>query len=657
MTVRTAADIQARISNTIGPGFGSQPVDVARLLSDLAESISSVAGLDADSAASNFLQGLSEAKKADYLARTSLNDLTTDLNAWTAYLQSSGGRLGFMPAGKARADGTWWLLPEGTTFKGVNVSGAGRHASTGTLIDGSLNLTTPIVNIALGRSVDFGALRIRGPNVAPTLLTDLYYEAAWVTGGVADSRYKPQCGICIDGGVGSTPAGGGYSGFTYRGLASGSEFMRIDVAIEQCVVGIMHNCETTPAVQGDGIYIIDPEISYSKVPIAVGQSQANCITVVAGNLFHFRTGVDCLEYGQQTGRVPVMLGTQYFQGFECWCSSNQQYPMVHIGGKAETVHRLGQAGIGNANTAYPTILEGFLWDGLVVAALPSGRAPALYESASSPLFWTGSMYEALAPAYQIIAEPTVFQGWVRIANRFRPFVGCTPNINSPLVMKNARVVDATNAVLYGEESRRLAISGRFSAHISTGAKRVAQTLYEYVPYSGDNVSSALGVISNWVYGATIVTFDTTQPELFMANDLVDATFVPIGKSVTQQQGPGYRVDSVASNTVTCTRLYRQGYYVEDGTRTTVRIFLHEWAPGQALTGDTHTNTTLDNVSPTTILQNGDWIKAASGLPANCRVLSGGGTATITLNKAATDSASGKTVYGGRLNAVTTSAAF
>jgi hypothetical protein len=74
-----------------------------------------------------------------------------------------------------------------------------------------------------------------------------------------------------------------------------------------------------------------------------------------------------------------------------------------------------------------------------------------------------------------------------------------------------------------------------------------------------------------------------------------------------------------------------------------------------LTGDTHTNTTLDNLNLTTILKAGDFI-LGTGIPAFTRVASIAG-AVATLTQAATATAVGVTLYYGRLKVPTLTAAF
>jgi len=187
-------------------------------------------------------------------------------------------------------------------------------------------------------------------------------------------------------------------------------------------------------------------------------------------------------------------------------------------------------------------------------------------------------------------------------------------------------------------------------------RRTASAVYQFVHGAGNNYIN-IGVTSNIAFTATTLTFDNTDAAGgIMVGDLIMWRFNEVGASLVKHTGPGAKVTSVSAPTVTCDLLYARAYYDETYASGVAAIVAHEWAPGQALTGNTNSNNQLTTVSPTTILQNGDWITAASGIPADTRVLSGGGTATITLSRNATDTAA-KTLYWGRLHTVTTAAAF
>ena len=111
-----------------------------------------------------------------------------------------------------------------------------------------------------------------------------------------------------------------------------------------------------------------------------------------------------------------------------------------------------------------------------------------------------------------------------------------------------------------------------------------------------------------------------------------------------------KISSIVGAAVTCSLLFDPSLYdsvANQFTTTQVSVAPNHLAPTQSLTCTTNTTTTLASVSPITILQNGDFVVGA-GIPANSRVVSGGGTATVVISQAATTSASGVQLYFGRL---------
>lgn len=619
-----------------------------------------------------FAGGLTAAQLQDVLTRADAVDLAAKLNS-ALLAAHNENRAVLLPAGNVRIDDTGWLTPEGVFGGHLLLRGQGRFITT---INHSRNLTKPGLVMQRARDVHLSGFNMIGPNtwIETTIAAnDLkYVNANYVAAGVRDSRWSPQCAICIDPGIGALPGDGGYPGFTYNqggGAGGGSGRIVIDVPMDRSVVGLMHNPDTTVSTQGDDITIVRPHIINCKVAIAVGQAQARAITVQGGTIGWGRTGIDCNQYGQQSGNMPNCKGTQFGPLFEVVSWNPGVNPLSMEDCHFESCHRIGQ-GIGGTGVFAGTFKNCNLTL-LVSASNPSPRAPAIWEGSGRVVYEGGSIVDSVvgrADAYNctgITFVGTVFS----MANRFRPFIGCQIDFNSPTALRgNCRVYD-TSEIIYGDEEQRRflltslpTVSGRISAHWSGERRRTINAIYEFIPGVLNNYVSSGATVSNWVYGATTVAFDVTNAEAFCVADILAATFVALGKSVTTQIGAGYKVTakSAASGvgTITCVRLHTQDYYSgEDGTATSVRIYVPYWAPAQALTGDTHTNTTLDNVSPTTILKDGDFLTAAAGLVTGYRIVSGEGTASYALNKAATDTAATKPLYSGRMNTVGLTPAF
>lgn len=581
--------------------------------------------------------GLSFGVKGD-----GVTDDTNALNA--AFAFGANNNVGiYMPAGRYKITSTLYATPQGSNQKSCHIIGAGRGFSSSqsqTIIDATSLTNVPAMVIQRGYGCYLGHFLILGGNVAPVAfyssVEQMLYGAAWVTPGLRDSRYSPHCGISIDGGVGSTPPDGGYPGFTYLGSAAGSSDIVLDnIAIWDFVVGIMNNSEVD-TLQGDDIRIINPQILFCKVPIAFGQGQSDSNTLWGGNLGFCRTCVDMLEYGQQQGHPPTLFDVQYGPAFECFCFGGSFGMQSLIGGRAESVHRMGQVGVGASSSSYPLLLDGF---DCHVLHSPQGRCPVVLEAPSHPVEWIGGgLFDDNingASSFALIGVPLTMRGTlIQMANRFRPFIGGAIDFQYPVELRNCRVFDTGGAIIYGNESRLFSFSGRFSAHWSEGKIRDRNNLYQYQAGAVDNYIN-IGTTSAIVFTSTTLTFNNNDPGGLAVGDLIMWRFNTIGKSLIQYIAPAAQITSIIGNAVTCSLLYPLSYYDQTyNSGNTTSVVVNEWAtaPGQSLVGNvTNGSPTLGNVTPTNILQNGDWITGL-GIPNNTRVSSGGGTATITLSR-------------------------
>jgi hypothetical protein len=153
-----------------------------------------------------------------------------------------------------------------------------------------------------------------------------------------------------------------------------------------------------------------------------------------------------------------------------------------------------------------------------------------------------------------------------------------------------------------------------------------------------------------------VTFTCTTPQFLMVGDILAWTMIDQGYSGLSYIVPGLKITSIVSNAITCVYLFDPiEYSATPPLATAVLLFPYHWAPTVALTGTTATDATLTSVSTTTILMNGDFVKGTN-IPANTRVVSGAGTASLVLNQATTGNGS-TALYFGRLYAPTLTAAF
>lgn len=592
--------------------------------------------------------GFTAGQVADVTSFTGSVDVTTQLN--TAFAYAANNNLAIrMPAGKYKITDTLQLTPVGSTFKSFHIIGDGGGYSSSNYqvyIDATAVTTKPAINMQLVRGGYLSGVFIQGPNIAPKNLSvaNQEYGATWVTTGCRDSQWSPNCGICVDGGVGTTPSDSGYSGFTYRSLASGSSRITFeDVGIDSFVVGYMINAEAN-GVQCDQITIRNPQINSVKVGIAVGTSQARCVTVYSGNISNFRDAYSGLTYGKQQGASARMNGTQLGPGYEVfnYGSGFGSFSLTEV--RTEQVHRIGYA---SGGSSYPIVLTDC--DFALVNSADCGPPPILLETLGTVTMIggrvgvDGTYTDSLNFIAQYLkCEGTIF--WIK--NRFRPYIYGSQDFNNETVLRNITISDGTSLRLC-EERKLASLSGRLTSHYSEPIKQDTTARYEVVPGKTNNYTN-VATASAFVFGATTLTFNLTTTTDILVDDILLWKFLAVGPSGSQYTLPGLKVTTIVGTTITCNLLHPLAYYDQTYAPASIGIAMHEWAPLQALTGDTTSaSTALANVSPTTILKNGDWIKGP-GLASNSRVVSGGGTASITLNRNATASITGTNLYWGQL---------
>lgn len=612
---------------------------------------------------------MTSAQITDVIARTLTQDVTSALNTAFAYGSNNDVAI-YLPAGTYKVTSTLWVTPSGSTFQSAHIFGAGggnTENDAQTIINASTITSHPAMNIFRARGVYLGHFLVLGGNKEMDVdmdTDDLLYTASYVTSGFRDSRYSPHCGIAIDAGVGSAPPDGGYSGFTYAGSSSGTSHVCFDnVNIRRFVVGLMHNPESN-ATQGDVVQLRHCNITNTKVAIASGQAQARCVDVIGGTLGWCRTCSEGMEYGQRQGSGVRFIGTQFGPAFEMFAHAASFSSLYLLGVRAESVHRIGQGGQGAANSGFPiTLIDP------EIHLLNSGVGkfcPIVLDVADTVVNWTGGFLACDAGTSQDVdgavalflsGTPVIINGATfNLRNPYRAFIGGAPDINYPVELRNCRVVNGSTKVFVGNEFRGFSVSGRITEHWSAGFRRAGRTLYTFVP-GCDNTYINIGTSSSFSFSATTLTFSNTDAAGgLVVGDVIYWQMDAVGSGTTQYVIPAAIITSISAPTVTCSLLFDRSYYDESYSPSTTQVAVAEWAPGQALTGDTNSNTSLTNVSPTTILQVGDWITAASGIPANTRVTAVSGS-TVTLSRNATDTAVGKTLYWGRLHTFTTTAAF
>lgn len=601
--------------------------------------------------------------------RDGSTDDSTAINTCWAFA-SNQNRSTKLQAGFYKVDSTLYATPVGSTFQTCQITGAGMGfidsaISEVTVIDGSSLVADPVIILQLGRGTYMGKFQVVGSNgdYSAINVEDFeYVNTDYVKAGVQDAQFAPQCAIAIDGGIGAAP-GTPWANVTYRNLASGSaNGIFEEILVRECVLGIGHTIDPSPAVQGNMFVFRDCYFNDCKVGFACGQTQARVLHLLNCSFNRFRTAIDMQEFGQQVGNNPLVTSSEFVNGFEVVSSSLTTNQLMMIGCRSEQVHRVGQHGIGAAIFNYPALF--YACDFQLLNNSTGPRSPIVYDSNAAVTFKgggfkdIGSPQSAIAP-YNFQGLPVIFEGGTKIEVPDIDFfvVDGPRDLEAPMEHENTLIHDASASFVLGPTGNKGALpTTRIRGVAGTlGARRGAA--FSYVPNDFDRYRN-MATTSNFVFSATELAFDSTDVTFLLVGDFLFWRMDPIGKSSSSKLIVALKVTAISAPAVTCELLFKRFYYDETVTPTTVEIYIQQWAPGAALTGDTNTSTSITNVSPTTIIQDGDWLDDADGdLVTNTRVVSGGGTATLTLNKAATATSVGDVLFWDRIHTVDTTALF
>lgn len=612
-------------------------------------------------------------KPAVFTTRDSGVSTSAELQAFADYCRTNA-RHGIIRAGYYKLETSVWLTS--TAYHGVKISGegSGYSVSSGvgsaraqTILDVSSIVDAPGLIIQNARGVWLSNLAIVGANVAPADLTKPSPNVAdYLTDGVSNTRYSPQCAIAIDPTCGDDPGSEqGYADLgAYTGAQTGSAFLYFDgLNLRQHAVGIMVS-PSYNGVQGDMVLIDRTHIQHCAVGVALGQSQTRGAFLRGVSFNRVHVCADTTTYGQHQGALQSIAGCQVVNcyamldiatNFQTFCARDVY---------AETLATIGRVGYGASGKRKPATFENIeVHVGYSDSWLP---APILLE-ASGPVQFRGSYLQNYGNDIQPINIGSN-GSTVLISN------SCVANLNSTMdrlvfgVQRDytsqskvsVELVDVEREVgierLYSDrQPRRYTLPSRILATYGTREVVGKDAVYAYIA-GRDNTyfNSAISSISVDDEAGT-VAFTASSAADFIVGDLIFwlvDTFAGGSYNV-----PSLMVSSKDGSTVTCAMLFDPSLYDTEYAPTNAAIYVEEWAPGEALTGDMNNSTSLTNVSPTTIVRNGDFIKG-DGIPDNARVVSGAGTSTLVLNKTTTGgSATGVDLYFGRLHTYTTNAAF
>jgi hypothetical protein len=584
---------------------------------------------------------------------------------------ASGGLPMFCPAGVYKLTDTLKLgygapgFVYGALFEGAgaNLSGtngmsAGNNGNQMTAFDATGFGDRPAINIQASRQVQLKGFRVFGRNVAPQTAA---FEttgpdpnkANWITSGCVDSQYAPYCGISIDAYAGTAPTGG-YSNDTYgRGTSSGT-FME-DVMVQYFVVGLMLTPSSNNAAD-DFFSGKDCDLMYNTYGYSSGANQSDSINFYNCWIERNWCSIITNAHGALQGHWPNIFGGGMQDAWKLFEGSSQGTATIE-GIWCEAFTWLGNFGVQVAGQAFSLINfvgDHFSWG--VNAGNP------IYEpyffTANNPIkfdtcdfnaenrlnvwnFFNGNNTTFINCSYWNFAAGPNFIGINDYAGGLAmlgyQYINCNvyvgsgtastcPN-NQYLGMAGfARQLIApwtSDVKLWGN-------NGFSSCHVNLmpyGYEVPSNDFSGSLSITGTNHSAVLSFTANnsaeWLTGDIILwqVYDRT------------ATIAP--------NVPAFKVTNVNSGTgvVTAQSLLDNinVAYAPNHLYKALPLFIN----GAVATGNTHNNTTVDNVTNISNFAVGDYIQGAGITWA--RIVNISGT-TITLSRNASATANGVSIY-------------
>jgi hypothetical protein len=527
----------------------------------------------------------------------------------------------------------------------------------------------PAIYTTASRAVTLKNFSIEGLNTAPVANvppTDV--QASYISAGCRSARYSPYCAIAIDPNNAATPADGGYPGMSYsQFVGSGASNILIEnVNIRRFVVGVAHGLSgaqnNTDQVTYRNVLIQECDSAY-----AIGHAQAKIIVMDGGQIFYCRQGFDGLNYGSQNGCPPEIRRIQFGVVFRLFVFSNGFGPLQLGACYGESIRTLGTFGIGASTQRNNCYFDG----GYYQIGDAWGNMPPLVLESYGPTIFKGVTLASNAASrdtWNFAGSNTSFEQCTfagTAVNNVAPHIGITFNGSGGVSRLKDCWIAGSNGFLLSDEGVR---SGSISTYSASGRLLVGYQGGRFPDGNTDYIYRPRDAIA---YVQTLTTVQTltsnfvitaTTPAEIQVGDLILWLMLAQGPSLAQNLMPAMKVTSIVGATVTCSLLFDSTQYDSVANMAAYganRVFLimRQWAPVQALTCTTDGATgVITVVSPTGCLINGDWVVGA-GIPANTRVVSGGGTATVTLSKNTTIANAGVALYFGRLYVPTITAAF
>lgn len=586
----------------------------------------------------------------------------------------TNGRSLFMPVGDYKIDSPLFIWKwSGTAFSYCSLSITGEKRPWDDNVAGSVASTRILpsfnntfgIGIQNGRGVRLKDIVVKGVNVLtltfpsyPEMMTD----ANFVTGTCRDSRYSPYAGICVDPFGTSVPADGGYPGLSSRYVATSAGSSGIEFESVKCynfVVGtiIAPNGTTQNA---EDIAFEDCVMAYNKVGVAVCQSQSRDVTWKGGEVAFHLYCFDGNTYGQQQGHTPQIYGCTVAGKYIFNHYNRTGAPIIANGLHAESFASIGYIGASASSQADPAIFNGCCFN----FSDFGGIFPDHHLVSYGPVLFNACTFSTANAAKKMplrflrgtqnrgIKFDSCFLGECPLGEfTLAPTVGVSTREFDEIYFENCSVGDSARGSDNGVSMLSHKVIVDFDSILNKCIVPEGSWLFMHAAGLGQNLKFVGGASNTVDLGSVTVTTGANGTATFT---VADGSIVRVGDMIYTSTTKNYRnydggalasssncigiVTVVSGNDITITG------WPQSLTTGTYAINKKWWSRfHRASTGDTHSNTTVDNVTNPTAWADGNAIKGP-GIPDGAYIVSGGGTATLTISKAATATASGVRLY-------------
>jgi hypothetical protein len=611
-------------------------------------------------------------KRADVLrARSDGYVAAVEVNAAVQSCQRNGRPLRVI--GRVRVDDTVFINPlDGAQFASFMLMGEGAGYDTSAGLGGSKGQSVivgtmpdrPVISINNARGVTIRDLSVAGVNTAPASITLPTYSTAfgftdYVTPGCLDNQYGAHALIDVDGFSGANPGGGqGYTSQTakYLNTAAGSANVLLwNLYLEKGVVGILCN-PSKFGVQGDMSLFGFITTRMCKTGIAFGESQSIGSMILQFYPQSSMLGLSGRMYGRQQGALNSVKGGQAVLAYALFDMPIAFNTLSIDDFYMENCMTMGAYGVGANSLKYPLKINGGRYAFGSPTMLP---AHCILECHVGAHFNSVAFQHRNTPIdecfnfYGSNSADFIFDNCMVSHNsgdvtRFllgvlKDYAGGPRIQKRGCYFKNAGQV----SVLSDRQPRRFSLPPRVVADYFT--REVADTtFYDYVAGVTNSYENVAFTGGTWSFGAASLTWTgtpTTDMQLgqlyfYAANSRMSGLAMTLPNLKVSQVNPGV--------SVVFDLLKQASEYDQAANPVTLPRYVQEHASGAACTASINNDTSLTLISLTTYLQNGDRIKLSSGDPGGLILISGAGTATGVLNKAASAIASGVKVFLGKL---------